>query len=100
MLEQPLVDASGFETGHLGGAHIKGPGPPSERAGAPSGLIVTFQKHHLPPGVSEQGGGGEPGDPPSDHHHIDGLCGLSRLNRVVLHRSMLAAEAAAALAVA
>jgi hypothetical protein len=56
---------------------------------------MAFQKHHPLPGVGQQGGCGESGDPPSDHHHIDGLCGLSRLNRVVLHRSMLAAEAAA-----
>ena len=46
--------------------HVDGPGPPVGEAVAPG------QHPHLPAGLGQPGGGGQPGRPGPDHEHVGG----------------------------
>ena len=83
MLQQSGMAAARFEAGDLGGAHIKGPWTPTERAGTPPGLVMRLQQRHRQPLLGQQRRCGEAGDAATDHDHA-ALVQSASLNRVML----------------
>lgn len=77
MFEQPRVAAPGFQSSHLGGAHIKGPWAAPECSRTSAWLAVGLQQGDRYAFMGQQRRGGKTGDSAADHDHagrVQGRC--------------------------
>jgi len=81
--KQTGMDSARLKAGHLGGAHIEGPGAAAEGAGTAAALMVGLEQQHPHPFAGQEGCRGETRDAGPHHHHI----ALTAFR----HRGMLAA---------